>query len=336
MPHRSPHRRLAPAAFFLSVLLCPVGPLVHAASAAGAAALDPSTIVSRDGQVYPAAPLSALESRPFHGTGALPEGMHAGVVSVQDLDAIPLEIDQDGNLIDGVGSAVAGTESVIDTDERHQVTDTSAFPFRAIVSLIIKYGDNDAFICTGFFIDADTVATAGHCVYSHDKGSWATSIVAYPGRNGGDAPYGSTYGTNVWATSGWYNDADHTYDYGAIKLNAALGNTVGWFGYGVKSDSRLPGVRVRIFGYPADKPSGTMWGTKRKIKGVEAQKLYYKIDTYGGQSGSPIYGKLSNTCQTCAFGIHAYGVGIEPYPDSNSGTRFSDSVFANLAFWATQ
>lgn len=111
---------------------------------------------------------------------------------------------------------------------------------------------------------------------------------------------------------------------------------MGWLGYGVKPDERLARVNVRIFGYPGDKESGTMWGTRRKIKGVEPQKLYYKIDTFGGQSGSPIYGKVSNTCQPCAFGIHAYGVGIEPFASSNSGTRVSDSVFANLVYWASQ
>lgn len=111
---------------------------------------------------------------------------------------------------------------------------------------------------------------------------------------------------------------------------------MGWLGYGVKTDDKLAKVNIRIFGYPADKSSGTMWGTRRKIKGVEPQKLYYKIDTFGGQSGSPIYGKVSNTCQPCAFGIHAYGIGIEPFATSNSGTRVSDSVFANLVYWASQ
>ncbi len=93
---------------------------------------------------------------------------------------------------------------------------------------------------------------------------------------------------------------------------------------------------MRIFGYPGDKPWATMWGTRRSIKGVDPDKLFYKIDTFGGQSGSPVYGKLSNVCQPCAFGIHAYGTGIDPYAESNSGTRVNATVFANLVYWASQ
>lgn len=296
--------------------------------------MDPATIVSSDGLVFSAAPPSVLQSPPFHGTGVLPEGARPTVVAPHP-DAVPVEIDREGNLIEVMGNPLAGTESVIDTDERRQVTDTTEFPYRAIVSLVVEFPSATG-ICTGFFIDADTLATAGHCVHNADWGGWATGITAYPGRNGATAPYGYAFATHIYSTSGWTVSGDHRYDYGAIKLDTALGNTVGWLGYGVKLDEKLTKVNVRIFGYPADQESGTMWGTRRDIKGVEAQKLYYKIDTYGGQSGSPVYGKLSNTCQPCAFGIHAYGTGIEPYGASNSGTRVSDSVFANLVYWASQ
>jgi len=336
MPHSVLSRRARGAAAVLasSLLLASIaGPLTRASAAAEAVPLDPGTIVSSDGRVFPAAPVSALSSPPFRGTGVLPESVRPTVVPPHP-EAVPLEIDYDGNLI-AIPTALARTESVIDTDERRQVTDTTVFPYRAIVSLI-AYFPTGTGICTGFFMDADTLATAGHCVYNADWGGWATGIVAYPGRNGGTAPYGLAYATYIFATSGWTANGDHRYDYGAIKLDTALGNTVGWLGYGVKLDENVVKKNVRIFGYPGDKPAGTMWGTRRDIKGVEAQKLYYKIDTYGGQSGSPVYGKLSNTCQTCAFGIHAYGIGTEPYPGSNSGTRVSDSVFANLVYWASQ
>lgn len=326
-------RRVAALAL-LSLFLLPVAPSARAASAHDLAALDPGTIVSSDGRVFAAAPLSALESPPFHGTGVLPEGGHATVVPPHP-EAVPLEVDAAGNLIDFTTRPLARTESVIDADERRQVTDTTAFPYRAIVSLV-AYFPGGSGTCTGFFIDADTLATAGHCVYNESFGGWSTGIIAYPGRNGSSAPYGYAYATHIYATSGWYVAGDHRYDYGAIKLDTPLGTTVGWLGYGVKLDERLARVNVRIFGYPGDKPEGTMWGTRRKIKGVEAEKLYYKIDTAGGQSGSPIYGRLSNACPTCAFGIHAYGTGIEPYASSNSGTRVSSTVFANLVYWASQ
>lgn len=280
------------------------------------------TVVSNDGETYPPAPAVFDSSPPFAGTGVLPEGARAAFAAPRD-DLRPME--------------AFATESVIGVDERKQITDTTVFPFRAIVSLQMTFPSSSTFICTGFMIDADTIATAGHCVYSADQGGWATSITAYPGRNGATAPYGAASATHLYSVTGWVDDTDHRYDYGAIKIDSNLGNTTGWLGYGVKNnDAALAGVRAKIYGYPGDKPAGTMWGMPRRIKGVDANKLFYKTDTFGGQSGSPVYGKLSNACTPCAFGIHAYGVGIEPYPESNSGTRVNSTVFANLAFWATQ
>jgi glutamyl endopeptidase len=292
------------------------GPGVRAA-AAQSAPTDPGTIVASDGRTFPSVTLPLLESPPFRGTGLLPEGARLARIEPNP-DAVPI---------------TRGIESVIDTDERHQVTDTTVFPYRAIAFLLIS-STGGSYSCTGFFISEDTVATAGHCVHGTELGGWATSITVYPGRNGDTLPYGSATSTMLYAPQEWIDSEDHRFDYGAIRIDSALGMTTGWLGYGVKLDEKLVKANVRIFGYPADKPFGTMWGTKRKIKGVAPEKLFYKIDTFGGQSGSPVYGKVSNSCPTCAFGIHAYGLGIEPFPGSNSATRVTDALFADLALWA--
>ncbi len=299
------------------------GPMVSAADAATGTGPDPSAVVASDGSRYPAAPLSALESLPFPGTGVLPEGARASRAAASPANDLPAMV-------------AYATESVIGEDERRPVADTTAYPYRAIALLVLTYPSGNQYSCTGFFVDADTVATAGHCVYSHSEGSWVTSIVVYPGRNGDDIPYGSATSTAFFAPDEWVDGADHRYDYGAVKVDSPLGTTVGWLGYGVKVDQNVLKANVRIFGYPGDKPWATMWGTRRSIKGVDADKIFYKIDTYGGQSGSPVYGRLSNVCQPCAFGIHAYGTGIEPYGESNSGTRVNAAVLANLLYWASQ
>mgnify|MGYP000502908277 CR=1 FL=1 len=86
-------------------------------------------------------------------------------------------------------------------------------------------------------------------------------------------------------------------------------------------------------GYPGDKSYGSRWKMVDEVDRNSVNNLYYPMDTFGGQSGSPVYGKVSNTCQTCAFGIHAYATGLEPFPGSNSGTRVTDALFADLALW---
>jgi len=131
-----------------SLLLASVaGPHVRAA-AAEPVPLDPSTIVSSDGRTYPAAPLSVLQSQPFHGTGVLPEGVRPTVAPLHP-EAVPLEIDHDGNLISPPRGA-ARTESVIGTDERRQVDDTTVYPYSAIASLVMTFPNFLEYICTGF------------------------------------------------------------------------------------------------------------------------------------------------------------------------------------------
>jgi glutamyl endopeptidase len=297
-----------------------LAPGASPARAAGVAADAEARVVASDGSTHLQVPLPFVSSPPFAGSGALPGATTPAAAASAARRA------QDA----------PDPESVIGIDERKQVHDTTRFPYSAIVALEIAFPRSSSWICTGFLIDADTVVTAGHCVYDAFEGGWATSITAAPGRNGRSLPFGSASATKLFAVSQWIDAADGEFDYGAIRLSAPLGNAAGWLGFGVKSDDTLAGRRVRIFGYPNDKPFGTMWGMRRRIKGVAPRKLFYRADTFGGQSGSPIFGRLSSDCQPCAFGVHAYGVGGDPYPNANSGTRVDATAFASLAFWATQ
>ena len=65
------------------------------------------------------------------------------------------------------------------------------------------------------------------------------------------------------------------------------------------------GVLHDISGYPGDKPDGTQWYAARRIASVAARKVYYDIDTFGGQSGSAVYRIVDG--KRYAFAIHAYG-----------------------------
>lgn len=61
-----------------------------------------------------------------------------------------------------------------------------------------------------------------------------------------------------------------------------------------------------------------MWTQKGKITDDSNYRLNYKIDTYGGQSGSPIY-QPSNYR---VVGIHTTG-----NSSTNSGVKVSDRLF---------
>jgi V8-like Glu-specific endopeptidase len=237
-----------------------------------------------------------------------------------------------------IGEASFGKQpaarSVIGTDDRVQVNDTTTYPWRAHASLLITAADNSQWIGTGWFIGPHTLMTAGHVVHIKNSGvagrdGWVKQIDVMSGRNGAQLPYGTVTTSNFRSVSGWTNDGDQNYDYGAIIIPTDLGNSVGWFGFGSYTDADLLAATGNISGYPGDKPSGTQWFHGRGISSVNNLKVFYDIDTAGGQSGSAVYRTIDGG--RYAIAIHAYGVGGGS--TSNSGTRITSDVHDNMLAW---
>jgi V8-like Glu-specific endopeptidase len=228
------------------------------------------------------------------------------------------------------GTPPAVAESVIGQDDRVQITATTQYPWRAIASLVITARDNSVWIGTGWFISPRTLITAGHCVYIHgnnpNRNGWVKQIQVMAGRDGGNLPYGSVTSDEFNSVEGWVNDGDENFDYGAITLPVPLGDTVGVFGFGVFADGDLQNSPANISGYPGDKPQGTQWYDARTIVAVNHRKVYYDIDTAGGQSGAPVIRIVGG--QRVAVAVHAYGGHT-----SNSGTRINDTVYARMKSW---
>jgi V8-like Glu-specific endopeptidase len=222
-------------------------------------------------------------------------------------------------------------ESVLGTDERVQITETTKLPFRLSASLLITAADNSQWIGTGWFISPRTLVTAGHCVYIKHSGvpgrdGFVKKIQVMPGRNGSTLPYGGISATEFWTVKGWGDQGLENYDYGAIILPAAFQAPIGHFGFGVFTDDVLLSAIANIGGYPGDKPSGTFWFDSRQVGSVKPEKVFYAADTAGGQSGACVY--IVRNRKRTAVAIHAYGGAT-----ANSGTRISAEVFANLKSW---
>jgi len=224
-------------------------------------------------------------------------------------------------------------ETVHGQDDRVRITTTNVYPWRAHASLLITAADNSQWIGTGWFIGPHTLMTAGHVVNIRGSGvagrdGWVRRIQVMPGRNGNSLPYGSVTSTSFRSVIGWTTspNGDENYDYGAIILANNLGNTTGWFGFGVYTDSDLKSTVGNIAGYPGDKPDGTLWYAARRIDSVNSRKVYYDIDTAGGQSGSAVYRIING--QRYAVAVHAYGGAT-----TNSGTRIITPVYNNMVAW---
>lgn len=222
-------------------------------------------------------------------------------------------------------------ETVHGPDDRIQITNTAIYPWRVHASLLITAADGSRYIGTGWFIGPHTLMTAGHVVYIKNSGvpgrdGWVRSIDVMPGRNGNALPYGTVRSSNFRSVTGWTNNGDQNFDYGAIIIPTNLGNTTGWLGFGVYSDADLLASTGNISGYPGDKPNGTQWYDARRIAAVNARKVYYDIDTFGGQSGSGVYRIIGGN--RFGIAIHAYGGAT-----TNSGTRIVRPVFDNMVAW---
>lgn len=219
-------------------------------------------------------------------------------------------------------------ETVIGKDDRIQIKNTTAYPWRSICSLIITAKDGSRWIGTGWLAGPRLVMTAGHVVYMHKHGGWAKSIEVIPGRNGASRPYGQCTSSRFVSVKGWTEKGNRSNDYGGIILSkeCEYGNKVGYFGIADLGFFSLLGLKVNLSGYPGDKPTGTQWWHARRIWFVTARTLVYNIDTYGGQSGSPVW-RLKNG-QRHAVGIHTNGS-----PLGNSATRIVKPVFNNIKNW---
>jgi V8-like Glu-specific endopeptidase len=222
-------------------------------------------------------------------------------------------------------------ETVHGPDNRIQVQQTDQYPYRINASLLITARDGSQWIGTGWFVSNRTLITAGHCVYIKNSGvpnrdGWVKTIQVMPGRNGSSLPFGSVTSSRFWTVKGWADSGDENYDYAAIIIPTDVGKTVGTIGFANYEDGDLVGAVANVTGYPGDKDPGTLWYDTKALASVAPSKVYYDIDTAGGQSGACVY--VVKDGQRIAVAVHAYGG-----PVTNSGTRISPPVFQNLSNW---
>lgn len=265
--------------------------------------------------------------------GATIENVPAG--EVDELESTIEFTAPDLSDLDDIGVASFGEppnlESIIGTDERVRIVNTQQYPWRINASLLITAADNSQWIGTGWFISPRTLVTAGHCVFIKHSGvpgrdGWVKKIQVMPGRNGTEVPFGGISSTEFWTVKGWGDQGLENYDYGAIILPSVFPQELGHYAFGSFDDANLLASTANVAGYPGDKPKGTQWYDNRAVGSVNPNKVFYAADTAGGQSGACVY--IFHEGQRTGIAIHAYGGNT-----SNSGTRISSQVFANLEAW---
>lgn len=208
--------------------------------------------------------------------------------------------------------------------------------------------------CTAFkMINQYTAITAAHCVYDRSNKQWYERQDWWFGAGATNNPGGAKrnplppgcYQRTV--PGGWIDFGGVANDYAIIRFSTA-GNdgpwcplsdyNSGWLGYrstggGVEFD-------VRVQGYPApppaqDAPSSswaypTLWRHERAGGGwtnsvTYPTRVFYDVDTSGGQSGSPVRDTSLNQIR----GIHSGYTWLAPDGFRNEGRR----ITSDLVLW---
>ena len=302
--------------------------------------LEPDTPISS--RTFPASDQDGSETQPTQTPGHVGHegGSTSWIPQIEDSQA-DFAVPETSELADAAvatwGQPPPMRESLIGRDERLRITPTSEFPWRANAHLQILAPDNQMYVGTAWFVGPRTLITAGHCVYIHDHGGryadWARAIHVIPGRDGPETPYGYVTSSDYRSVVGWARDQDDEFDYAAIILPKPMGIETGWLSAAVESDETLRGGTAHIAGYPGDKRDqldGTLWYDKKPIVHCDPRKVYYEVDTVGGQSGSAVM--IDEDGTPVAIGIHAYGQNSF----GNSATRINTRVHENIQRWVDE
>ncbi len=236
--------------------------------------------------------------------------------------------------VPGIDPGRATAASVIGADERIPIPDATIYPFSAIAYLELYNEAGELFaVCSGTFIGPDALLTAGHCLWDSAGGKWnASRIRVVPAKAEAAEPFGSEYATDWWVPDGFLDAAGSVdFDWGLVRLpDNRLTRDTSWLPVAVLTTASLqsPSFTPAIVGYPVDKPAQTMWGQSRlAFDAVEAYRLFYDIDTGGGQSGSAIWSLNPGKTLGYVVGIHTQGSGGA---GDNSGSRIDRELLDDL------
>ncbi|MDR2977512.1 MAG: trypsin-like serine protease [Streptococcaceae bacterium] len=227
------------------------------------------------------------------------------------------------------------TRTVFGPDDRFRITNTTTYPYSAVVMTRTTFPDGYVASGSGALISPNSVLTAGHNVYDKYHGGWATSIISYPGYNAGATPFGGIYGTNFYSVNGWVGSADSDtknsynsrYDIGIIRLASNIGRHTGFFG--VSWGAADLNQTFTLTGYPGTVSQsnvlGQMFSASGKVTSQDTNSLYYQIDMTPGDSGGPLYNSAHQI----------FGVNVVAFLDKNGATKlenFQSFVSAYLGY----
>ena len=214
--------------------------------------------------------------------------------------------------------------AILGKDNRERVRDTTAKPWRHVCALKVTTDGKQTFVASGVMVGPRTVLTSAFVLRTPD--SLVRSVTITPAMDGKTAPFGSA----VAAPEQFRFDRDVDPRFAGIVLDNDSLAEAGAFAVAALSDDDLKKAELWVGGYPADRESGKhQCYDSGRASFIEADTIHYEIDTFGGQSGSPIWTTLGGG-DAVMVGLHSSGG-----PTANSGYRVTPAVLATINSWRT-
>ncbi|KAK3375574.1 hypothetical protein B0T24DRAFT_697817 [Lasiosphaeria ovina] len=224
-----------------------------------------------------------------------------------------------------------GEESIVGKDERVLVSKDDFMPggkYRSVVKLFLHFAgqaDDDPWaLATGWLIRDNLVVTAGHCAFDHSHGlNQLTHVKAYIGYHGNESITDPSYavqfrvGKQAATTQNWLMDGtNEAADLSFIVLASPF---TGVTPIAYNSTPLTGSSNIGIVGYPGDlmdlatgEKGAFMWqmflNTNWDLSTGISHMLQYKIDTYGGNSGSAVFLQPpTSAADAKSIGVHVLG-----------------------------
>jgi V8-like Glu-specific endopeptidase len=244
-------------------------------------------------------------------------------------------------------------------DTRQRITPTTSEPFRHVCQITASLPDANrggawvTWVGSGTLIAPDKVLTAGHVVYDRGYRVFARNVRVAPGKDGPGTgprqePYGSVAAARLdvppdYRSTTASQDVVAANDYAVITLarrvserrprDATYGTEqLGWWRrLRAASDALLRGTQVNNSGYPVDRGNGDyQYHAYNRVAVPTAHRLSYVNDTFGGQSGGPVWLRWQR--YRIIVGVHT--AGFRPgKPQQNSGVRLNATNLAVIRAW---
>ncbi len=220
------------------------------------------------------------------------------------------------------------------------VSDVTIHPWRMNCKLVMRFVGQDSqvyfFAGSGSMIDAETVLTAGHCVYSRAPNGipiwdWATDIWVYPGWDGVGGSfnpppstiryfgYGHCTTGGLLSTTAWVDDGSFDGDLGVLRVTRAVGGLTGWYGTYANDSETCATTTGRLY-YNASWPGENCGGGLHT-----GTNLYFWFGYFDSCPGQQLQIDTTGGCYNAGWG----GMSGSGAYYLSEGTRYVHAISSN-------